>query len=134
MARSDSTVILSRAFALWCGVVAVATLYFARDDFAPAGAGDSVQLFARPVGQATGEMGARRIPAVLVVVAIAFFAIGTLSYVLAMQMYDLACRLPEYKGNIIAKVESVQGAGEGLFHQRQRDARRRAPENRAQTG
>ena len=116
MARSDSTVILSRAFALWCGVVAVATLYFAREVLLPLALAILFSFLLAPWVKRLEKWGARRIPAVLVVVGLAFFAVGTLSYVLAMQMYDLACRLPQYKGNIIAKVESVQGTGEGLFH------------------
>jgi predicted PurR-regulated permease PerM len=94
----------------------VATLYFAREVLLPLALAILLSFLLAPLVKRLEKWGARRIPAVLVVVGVAFVGLGTLSYVLAMQMYDLAYRLPEYKGNIIAKVEFVQGTGEGLFH------------------
>ncbi|HEX4142296.1 MAG TPA: AI-2E family transporter [Pirellulales bacterium] len=116
MACSDSTVVLTRAFALWCGVVAVAALYVAREVLLPLALAILFSFLLAPSVKRLEKWHLRRIPAVVIAVGFAFVALGTLSYVLAMQMVDLATRLPEYKGNIIAKIETVQGTGEGLFN------------------
>ena len=115
MARSDTTVILGRAFGLWCGVVAVAALYFAREVLLPLALAILLCFLLAPLVKRLENWKCRRIPAVLLVVAVAFGGLGTLSYALALQVYDLGYRLPEYKGNIIAKVESLQGGGGGVF-------------------
>src|ERR1700678_3399424 len=99
MARSDSTVILSRAFALWCSVVVVAALYLARDILLPLALAILLSFLLAPLVKRLEKWGARRIPAVLVVVLLAFGLLAAISYLLASQMYDLAYRLPQYKGN-----------------------------------
>lgn len=88
-------------------VVAVGALYFAREVLLPLALAILLSFLLAPLVKRLENWRLRRIPAVLVVVAVAFGALGTLSYLLALQMYDLAYRLPDYKGNIIAKVESI---------------------------
>ena len=114
MARSDATVILSRAFVLWCAVVAIAALYFAKEVLLPLALAILLSFLLAPLVTRLEKWGSRRIPAVLVVVAVAFSALGGLGYLLAYQIYDIAYRLPEYKDNIVAKVESFQGNGDGV--------------------
>ena len=114
MARSDATVILSRAFVLWCAVVAIAALYFAKEVLLPVALAILLSFLLAPLVTRLEKWGSRRIPAVLVVVAVAFSALGGLGYLLVYQIYDIAYRLPEYKDNIVAKVESFQGRGDGV--------------------
>ena len=114
MARSDATVILSRAFVLWCAVVAIAALYFAKEVLLPLALAILLSFLLAPLVTRLEKWGSRRIPAVLVVVAVAFSALGGLGYLLAYQIYDIAYRLPEYKDNIVAKVESFQSDGDGV--------------------
>ncbi|HTU25080.1 MAG TPA: AI-2E family transporter [Pirellulales bacterium] len=114
MARSDSTVILSRAFALWCGVVTIAALYFAREVLLPLALAILLSFVLAPLVRRLERWGSRRVPAVLVVVVVAFLGLGLLGYLLAMQTYDFVQNLPQYKDNIIAKIEFFEGTGEGV--------------------
>ena len=115
MARSDSGVIQSRMFALWCGVVTVAALYFARDILLPLAMAILLSFLLAPLVKRLEKWGARRVPAVVIVAIVSFGLIATLGYVLALQIYDLGNRLPEYKINIIAKVELLRGTEEELL-------------------
>ena len=115
MARSDATVILSRAFVLGCAVVTIAALYFAKEVLLPLALAILLTFMLSPLVKRLEKWGSRRIPAVLAVVAVASMGLGALGYVLVVQMYDIAYRLPEFKDNIVAKVESLQGDSGGLI-------------------
>ena len=132
MARSDATVILSRAFVLWCAVVAIAALYFAKEVLLPLALAILLSFLLAPLVTRLEKWGSRRIPAVLVVVAVAFSALGGLGYLLAYQIYDIAYRLPEYKDNIVAKVESFQERWRWSRQPRERGVGRRQEEDHPQ--
>src|SRR6185436_5472871 len=54
-----------------------------------------------------------RVPAVLTVVTLLFAAAGLAGWGLARQMDHLAQDLPRYRGNVLAKIADVRGAGKG---------------------
>lgn len=58
-----------------------------------------------------------KIPAVLLAVVLAFFAIAIFSVIVAMQVSNLAENIPTYQRNIVDKVHSLAqaGAGNGVF-------------------
>ena len=56
-----------------------------------------------------------RMLAVFSVVAVSVVGVGSLSYVVFGQLYDLADRLPTYEGNITAKVKALQSGREGVI-------------------
>ncbi|MEX0677417.1 MAG: AI-2E family transporter [Pirellulales bacterium] len=114
MARSDATVILGRAFLLFCGVIVVAALYFARDVLLPLALAILLSFLLSPVVARLEKWRLGRIPSVVIVVVVAFGIVATLTYVLLLQAYEVANQLPEYKDNIVAKVESFRGGESGI--------------------
>jgi len=54
-----------------------------------------------------------RVPAVLAAVTLAFIVLGLAGWGLTRQMDHLADDLPTYRGNILAKIADVRGAGHG---------------------
>src|SRR4029450_182799 len=54
-----------------------------------------------------------RVPAVLVAVTLVVIVLGLAGWGLARQMDHLADDLPTYRGNILAKIADVRGAGKG---------------------
>ncbi len=54
-----------------------------------------------------------RVPAVLAAVTLVFIVLGLAGWGLARQMDHLADDLPTYRGNILAKIADVRGAGKG---------------------
>jgi len=114
LTRSDSAIALNRTFALLSAITVVAALYFAKDVLLPLALAILFSFLLAPLTKRLEKWHFRRIPAVLLVVAIAFGAIGSLSYVLALQVYDLAYQLPTFKENIVAKVDSLQGSDDGI--------------------
>jgi len=62
-----------------------------------------------------------RVPAVLVVVALAFTVLGMASWGLANQMAYLAADLPSYRDNIRQKIADIRQAGEGGSIERVQD-------------
>jgi predicted PurR-regulated permease PerM len=56
-----------------------------------------------------------RIAAVLLVVALIFTATGAAGWMLTRQLVDLATKLPEYKGNITAKLHAFHAPKGGVF-------------------
>jgi len=115
MAQSKSMPRESRAFALLCGVAVIVGLWFARDILLPFALGILLSFLLAPVVGWVEKCRCPRIPAVLIVVAISFAGVGSLSSVIGYELYDLAKRLPEYKSNIIHKVDAFRGDGNGVF-------------------
>lgn len=57
--------------------------------------------------------GLGRIPAVLVVVALAFSILGGAGWAIGTQVTSLANELPQYRHNIRQKIAQLRGAGQG---------------------
>ena len=92
----------------------VSSLYFGRDLLIPLSLAALLTFLLSPlVTRIERRIG--RISAVLVVVALIFTSIGFGAWVLTRQMVDLATKLPEYKGNIISKIQSFQIPKGGVF-------------------
>ena len=69
-------------------------------------------LLARPVGWLERrKLG--RVPSVLIVVTLAFLAIGSIGYVVGQQVVTLASNLDHYQGEIERKGKSLRGTGSG---------------------
>jgi predicted PurR-regulated permease PerM len=56
-----------------------------------------------------------RIAAVLLVVLLIFTSLGAAGWILSRQLVDLATKLPEYKGNIITKMQAFKVPQGGVF-------------------
>ncbi|MEO6223979.1 MAG: AI-2E family transporter, partial [Vicinamibacterales bacterium] len=68
-------------------------------------------VLARPVTWLERWIG--RVPAVMVAVTLIFMLLGVAVWGLVRQMDNLARDLPTYRGNILAKINDVRGAGKG---------------------
>lgn len=100
-------------FMLAMVVIAVAALYFGRDIFVPLALAMLLSFALAPGVRRLRRLRVPNLPAVLTVVALAFLLIFALGAVVAWQTADLAERLPTYRSNIEAKIDSVSQAPPG---------------------
>jgi predicted PurR-regulated permease PerM/methylmalonyl-CoA mutase cobalamin-binding subunit len=94
----------------------VATLYVARELLIPFALSALLTFLLAPLVTRI-ERWIGRIAAVLVVVALIFSAMGLAGWLLTRQLVDLANKLPEYKGNIVAKMHAFDVPQGGKFTQ-----------------
>lgn len=95
-------------------IVGVATVLFvARDVFLPLAIAVLITFALSPLVAILRRHGWPHIGAVLTVVALAFTMIGLFSFVVALQMGQLAQNLPTFQSNIVTKVERLQDEGDG---------------------
>ena len=87
------------------GVVAV--LYLAKGLLIPLTLAVLLSFLLAPVCGWLERRKLGRIPAVLVTAVLAFTLLGTGAWAVAVQMIDLAPRIPEYQRNIQTKLDSV---------------------------
>ena len=92
----------------------VATLYFARELLIPLALSALLTFLLSPL-VSYFERWIGRIAAVLVVVALIFTGLGAAGWMLTRQLVDLATKLPEYKGNIAAKMHAFDAPKGGAF-------------------
>jgi predicted PurR-regulated permease PerM len=97
-------------------VSVVATLYVARELLIPFALSALLTFLLAPLVTRI-ERWIGRIAAVLVVVALIFSAMGLAGWLLTRQLADLANKLPEYKGNIVAKMHAFDVPQGGKFTQ-----------------
>jgi predicted PurR-regulated permease PerM len=87
----------------------VAALYLGQEVLKPIALAILLSFLLAPIAHRLERLKFPRGVAVVVVVLFAFSVIGTVSYVVYGQVADLAEKLPEYKGNIESKINSVKG-------------------------
>ena len=92
----------------------VASLYFGRDVLIPLALAALLTFLLAPLVTRI-ERWIGRIAAVLLVVALIFTGFGVAGWMLTRQVVDLATKLPEYKGNIIAKMQAFKTPQGGMF-------------------
>ena len=94
-------------------VIVVAALYFGRDIFVPLALAMLLSFALAPGVRWLRRRSVPNLPAVLAVVTVAFLLIFALGGIVAWQVTDLAERLPTYRSNIEAKVDSIREAPPG---------------------
>lgn len=94
--------------------VSVAALYFAQDVLIPLALAVLLSFLLAPLVKLVERRRLARIPAVLVVVVIAFGLIFGLGWVVGSQVVNLAQAMPQYQGEIARKVQSVRESGLAL--------------------
>jgi predicted PurR-regulated permease PerM len=102
----------SALFTLAAIVTAIAALHFAREILLPIALATLVSFLLAPLADRLERVGLGRIPSVLAVVTVAFAVLGLLGWVVTSQLVDLSLKLPQYRENIIAKVQSVTHGSE----------------------
>jgi predicted PurR-regulated permease PerM len=99
-----------------CGLVLVtACLYWARQVLIPVSLAVLLAFILTPAVSALQRRGLGRLPSVLIVVILALLLLSGIGYVISRQINTLVANLPNYKDEIITKVEALRGAGEGGF-------------------
>ena len=115
MARANSITEQCRSNGLVSAAVVVGALYVGRDILLPFAVSVLLSFLLAPLVERLETWKFGRIPSVLTIVTVAFIAFAALAMVLAHQVYDLAYNLPNYKENIVAKVQTFQGDGTGVL-------------------
>ena len=92
----------------------IVALYFARGLLIPFALSALLTFLISPVvGRLERWLG--RIAAVMLAVGLIFGAVGGVGWMVSRQLVDLATKLPEYKGNIVAKLHAFQPSKGGTF-------------------
>jgi predicted PurR-regulated permease PerM/methylmalonyl-CoA mutase cobalamin-binding subunit len=92
----------------------IIALYFARGLLIPFALSALLTFLISPlVGRLERWLG--RIAAVVLAVGLIFGAVGGAGWMVSRQLVDLATKLPEYKGNIVAKLHAFQPSKGGIF-------------------
>jgi predicted PurR-regulated permease PerM len=97
----------SPLFILVAGVVIVAALYFAKAVLLPLALAVLLSFLLTPLANRIERWGVPRIPAVVLVAGFSFAILGSLIWIVSIQVVDLGLKLPVYKDNIVAKVRSM---------------------------
>jgi predicted PurR-regulated permease PerM len=114
MARPEAALRQSGAFTLLCCVAVIAALYLAKDILLPFALAILLTFLLAPFVTRLEQWKFPRLLAVLLVVAVSFSGLGVLSSVVAHELYDVADHLPDYKANIVNKVNAFRSGGGGI--------------------
>lgn len=97
-----------RISAVLIAIAIVAALYFARDVLIPIAMAALLTFLLAPIVRRLERLRVPRVAAVVVVVASSILVLGGVVWALESQLLQLAARLPEYKDNIIKKLDSLR--------------------------
>jgi predicted PurR-regulated permease PerM len=121
MANASSTKSRDSLLVLSGLVLVTACLYWARQVLIPLALAVLLSFILTPAVSALQRRGLGRLPAVLLVVFLALLLLSGIGYIITRQLSTLVVNLPNYKGEIVAKVENLRSAGEGGFLGKVRD-------------
>ncbi|MDB6112220.1 MAG: phytochrome sensor protein, partial [Pedosphaera sp.] len=96
-------------------VIVVAVLHFAREIFIPFALAVLFSFLLAPLVNRLRHWRLPRVPAVLIVVLLAFAVVGSIGGFMVSQMADLARKLPQYEQNVRHKVESLTAGDGGIL-------------------
>lgn len=121
MAHSSPTRPRDSLLVLFGLVLVTACLYWARMVLIPLALAILSTFILTPAVSALQRRGLGRLLSVLIVVILALLLLSGTGYVVSRQFDILVANLPNYKGEIVAKVELLRDAGKGGFLGRIRD-------------
>jgi predicted PurR-regulated permease PerM len=104
---SDATV-SSRLLTLIASVVAIVGLYYGRQVLIPLALAVVLAFLLAPAVGWLEKCHLTRVPAVLVVLVLAFTAVASLGWIVTGQLMDIVDQFPSYKSNIHDKIQSVR--------------------------
>jgi predicted PurR-regulated permease PerM len=96
-------------------VIVVGILYFARVVLIPLALAVLVAFLLGPLVNWLRHWGIRRLPAVLIVVHLAFAVITGFGFLMAFQLTELGHKMPEYEQNIHNKFKSIRDSSSGVI-------------------
>ena len=110
MARSDGSPRgLAVLIPLATIILAIATLHYARDVIVPICLAILITFVLSPVVSRFEKLHLRRVPSAILVSLLFFAGMGTLTWVVARQVVNVAVQFPQYKTNIETKFEAHSG-------------------------
>src|ERR1700722_12908137 len=101
----------SRFIVLASVCIVVAGLYFAQEVFVPLALAILFTFILSPLVGRLERLRLPRVPAALIVVALALGLVAFMAYQLVTQVYQVAEQLPTYRIEIRAKLDRVRGSG-----------------------
>lgn len=102
-------------FILFGLVLVTACLYWARQVLVPVALAVLLAFILTPAVSALQRRGLGRLPSVFLVVVLALLLVGGVGYLISRQLDTLVNNLPNYRGEIVRKIQALKGAGEGGF-------------------
>ena len=94
-------------------VLVIASLYWGQAVLIPVALSILFTFLLSPVVSGVQQTGLGRIPAVILIVVLAFSLLGGIVWVVTLQLTRVANELPTYRKNILQKIADVRGAGKG---------------------
>jgi predicted PurR-regulated permease PerM len=104
-----------RAVTLVAVLLVAAVLYVAREVFIPFALALLLSFLLAPLVTRLQRIRIPKVPAVVVVVSFAAAIIAAIGWLVSVQIYDLADKLPNYQATIEKKLKSIQPTGPGVF-------------------
>lgn len=92
-------------------------LYFAQDVLIPFALAILLSFLLAPLVDLLERRWLHRIPAVMIAAIISFSLIGGLGFVVTNEAVDLAVSLPDYKSNLIGRIQSFEGPASTSLNQ-----------------
>ena len=114
MARPDSSSKSSQALMLAAIAIVITGLYFAQDVLIPFALAALLAFLLAPLVTRLERLGTGRIFSVIIIVLLSFGLLGVVGWVVTGQLVNLANRLPEYRENIISKVDYLRRSAGGF--------------------
>jgi predicted PurR-regulated permease PerM len=99
--------------ALMAFVIVTAILYLAREVLIPLAVGALFSFMLAPAVRRLEIWGAPRVPAVLLVTVLGIGIVGGVGWVAGQQFVNLASKLPEYRENIVKKLQTLRAPPSG---------------------
>ena len=115
MANPSTTKNRDSLFILFGLVLVTACLYWARQVLVPVALAVLLAFILTPAVSALQRRGLGRLPSVFLVVVLALFLMGGVGYLISRQLDTLVINLPSYRGEVVRKLKSLKGAGDGGF-------------------
>ena len=93
----------------------MAVLYFAREILIPIALAVLFSFLLAPMVNRLRRWGLWRVPAVLIVVSLAFVLMAVIGALVTVQLTDLGRKMPEYQHNVHQKVQSIRDSSNGFM-------------------
>jgi predicted PurR-regulated permease PerM len=113
LVRSKELSASSKSLVLIACVLAMAALYFGRQIFIPLALAVVFSFLLTPLVGLLERIHFGRVPAVCVVLALAFVMLGTVTWAVAGQMVEIMVDFPDYKANLDNKIHSLHLSHDG---------------------
>jgi predicted PurR-regulated permease PerM len=113
MAHSNDSPDATFLISLLTIIAVVATLYFAREVLVPLAFAILLTFVLSPLADALEKHRIGRLPSVLIVAALLVCSVAAIGWVAGQEMLGVAAKLPDYRENVEAKINTLRGVKGG---------------------